>query len=260
MKREEYLFNDKYCEQAISDFKHSASIRRWLNQYDELFNIVKILPDGLPRITSFNLGEEKFENIKLFSCLYSAVFDVFGVKDKNKKYDDTIVFKIDRVALFEDRRFFNASQKTYLFIDKECLKSQVDVKNYVSKLQPITVDESIKNRFIHAPEIKFLISNEEYNNVLIQVLELSTNFEEVNILFPYLVNNNDFDENSISKIVNFSLNSLLVKRSFNAQRMMFELAFKNKMKIDSSLLHSVMSDFPHAHGLFKLTNRDKVKR
>jgi len=42
MNREDYLFNDKRCEQAISDFKHSASNRRWIKQYNELYNTVEI--------------------------------------------------------------------------------------------------------------------------------------------------------------------------------------------------------------------------
>ena len=256
MNRENYLFNEKRCEQAISDLKLSVSTRRWLKQYNELYNTVTIQPNGLPRITSFNLGDEKFKNIKLFSNLYEAVFDAFGEKDKKKIADKTIVFKIETVALFEDRRFTNATQETYLFIEKDFLKSNSEIKNYVPNFQTISVDETQKNNFIHALELKPLIPILEYNNMLIEVLELSTEFDEVNIVFPYLIDNNDFDENSINKVIQFSLNSSLVRRSFNAQRMMLELAFKNKSKMESKVLLSVLSEFPHAHGLFKNTNQE----
>ena len=254
MNRENYLFNEKRCEQAISDLKFSVSTLRWLNQYNELFNTVTIQPDGLPRITSFNLGDEKFEKIKLFSNLYLSVFDAFGKKDKKKIADYTIDFKIENVALFEDRRFTNATQETYLFIEKYSLKSNIEIKNYVPNFQTISVDETQKNNFIHALELKQLIPILDYNNMLIKVLELSTKFEEVNIIFPYLVDNNDFDEISINKVIQYSLNSSLVRRSFNAQRMMLELAFKNNSKLESQLFLSVLTEFPLAHGLLKNTN------
>ena len=256
MNRDNYLFNEKRCEQAISDLKLSVSTGRWLKQYNELYDTVTIQPDGLPRITSFNLGDEKFEKIKLFSNLYEAVFDAFGEKNKKKIADKTIVFKIETVALFEDRRFTNATQETYLFIEKDFLKSNSEIKNYVPNFQTVSVDETQKNNFIHALELKPLMQIMDYNNMLIKVLEISTKFEEVNIVFPYLIDNNDFDENSISKIMNYSLNSLLVKKSFNAQSMMFELVFKNKRKMDSSLLQSILTDFPLAHGLFRTTNKN----
>ena len=259
MNREDYLFNDKRCEQAISDFKHSASNQRWLKQYNELYNTVTIQPEGLPRITSFNLGDEKFEKIKIFSSLYAAAFNAFYENDKKKIEDSTIVFKIDKVAILEDRRFINATQETYLFIEKGYLKSYSEINNYVPKFQANSVDATQKNNFIHALELKTLIPILAYNAILIEVLELSTEFEEVNIVFPYLVDNNDFDENDINKVIHYSLNSSLVKRSFTAQRMMLELVFKNKRKMESKLLLSILSEFPHVHGLFKNTNSKNIK-
>lgn len=76
-ERIDYLIKDSQCEEAIEDFKRLESVALWLEQYLELFKSVSIKPEGLPRITSFNLDGESYENVQRFSCLYEIINSLF---------------------------------------------------------------------------------------------------------------------------------------------------------------------------------------
>ena len=77
-ERIDYLIKDNHCEKAIEDFKILTSVPDWLNQYSDLFDSISIKPKGLPRITSSHFEGETFENIQLFSHLYSLVSSLFN--------------------------------------------------------------------------------------------------------------------------------------------------------------------------------------
>lgn len=72
-ERIDYLVKDNFCWQAIEDFKNLHSVPDWLNQHAALYNSVSIKPEGLPRITSAHMDEEKFENISRFAHLFETV-------------------------------------------------------------------------------------------------------------------------------------------------------------------------------------------
>ena len=253
MNSEEYLFNYRRCEQAINDFKLSVSVRRWLNQYAELFETVTLQTVNFSKIVSEDTREEKDESLKMFFDLYNIVSTLYKKRNK-KELVDTKTYKINGVALFEDRRFYYATQETFIFIEKEFLKPYKNLQKYISKILPTSIIEKDKKKYIHLPEIKFLTSNVQYNDILCEILELSNDYEKINILFPYLVDNNDFDEKSINRIIDFSYKSNLVKHSLEANSLMLELVFKNKKKIDPTLFRIILSEFPHKNGLLGFTS------
>ena len=76
--RTTFIENDIACKQAIEDFSATRSIPLWLEHYSELYESVTIKPNGLPRIVSFNLDGESFDNIQLFGKLYEQVLEVYG--------------------------------------------------------------------------------------------------------------------------------------------------------------------------------------
>lgn len=76
-ERIDYLIKDNHCEKAIEDFKMLSSVPDWLSQYLNLYDSISIKPKGLPRITSSHFEGETFENIHLFSLLYSLVSSLF---------------------------------------------------------------------------------------------------------------------------------------------------------------------------------------
>ncbi len=166
----------------------------------------------------------------------------------NKVLEKTITHQIDGVALFEDRRYFKSTCERFLFIDRRYFKDFNETRNYISTLKPISLNDVVLNQFIHITELKSLLTVIEYNNLLCQILELSKEYDKINILFPYLVENKEFNSDSINRILEYSLNSKIVRNSFESQNLMFELIYKNKSIISSTLFHKVLSDFPHKSG------------
>lgn len=166
----------------------------------------------------------------------------------NKKLENIILYKIDGVALFEDRRYYKATCDRFLFIKKAFLKEFNQTQNYISSLKPISLIDEEQFQYIYITELKSLISVNDYNNLLCNILKLSNEYDKINILFPYLVDNNNFSSDIINRILAFSLTSKHVRNSFEAQSLMIDLAYKNKSIIDATLFHRILSDFPHKSG------------
>ena len=76
-QRTTFIENDIACKQAIEDFSATRSIPLWLQQNSAFYESVTIKPKGLPRIVSFNLDGESFDNIQLFGKLYEQVLEVY---------------------------------------------------------------------------------------------------------------------------------------------------------------------------------------
>lgn len=166
----------------------------------------------------------------------------------NKEIEKTIVYQIDGIALFEDRRYYRATCERFLFIEKTYLKEFNETLNYIPTLRPTSLIDENNYQFVHITELKPLLSIIDYNNLLCNILELSNEYDKINIIFPYLVENNDFTSESINRIIEYSLKSKTVRNAFEAQSHMLELVYKNKKKINSTLFHKALSDFPHKSG------------
>jgi hypothetical protein len=65
-----YFVKDNLCAKAIEEFKESSSVREWLQVNRSLYLSVTYQPPGLPRIIDCNIGDERFENIRMFGDLY----------------------------------------------------------------------------------------------------------------------------------------------------------------------------------------------
>ena len=166
----------------------------------------------------------------------------------NKQLQKTIVYQIEGVALFEDRRYYRDTCDRFLFIEKAYLKEFNKVCSYISSLKPTSVFNDKITSFIHITELQTLISKFDYNNLLYKILELSNEFDKINIIFHYLVENKEYDSESINRIIEYSLKSKLIRNSFEAQKLMIDLIYNNKAIINSTLFHRVLSDFPHKSG------------
>jgi hypothetical protein len=166
---------------------------------------------------------------------------------QDKTLTKTISYKIEGIALFEDRRFKNSFSERFLFVNKGYLNFP-EILSFKSLINPISLDENSKNEFIYIKEVKTIISNMDYNNLLCEIFEFCTNFEMTNIVFPLICENSDFDKESINRIMEYSLKNKSVRNSFTVQSFMLGFIYTNKSKMNSTLFHKGLSDFPHKSG------------
>jgi hypothetical protein len=176
----------------------------------------------------------------------------------NKKLEKTIVYQIEGVALFEDRRYYKTASDRFLFIEKTYLREFDKTIKYISNLKPKSLIDDNASHFIYVIELKPLMSASDYNNLLCKMLKISNEYDKINIVFPYLIENKDFSTESINRIIEYSLKSKTVRNAFQAQNLMLELIYINKSIIDSTLFNRVLSDFPHKSGGIGWVEMNKI--
>lgn len=159
-------------------------------------------------------------------------------------------FEISGFAYFEDRRFERSPCEEYVFIDKSYildhfLESRKRILHYAPQESPLSLSEETREFYISILELKIMLSNENYNLILSNLVKKVNSFDQVNILFKFLIEHDNYDSNSINTIIQLSLYSNAIKRSFNAQRQILTLIFKNIDLIEPILIHKILSDFPH---------------
>jgi hypothetical protein len=184
-----------------------------------------------------------------------------------KPYDLIYHYDLPEIALFESRRFERDTQQNYVYVRKSFLKRRFkekyqEVNNKFSPILPVSSDENLFENFIELDFCKFVLGEANYITLLSELLEMCTTYDEVNILFIYLRDQEKFTEESINKIVSLGITSRTVRNSFTAQKYMIDLIYNNKHLIEKGIYHSILSEFPHASrksgGLFKLESSKRL--
>jgi hypothetical protein len=179
-----------------------------------------------------------------------------------EKITNILNYEISGFAYFEDRRFERASCERYVFIKKSYLTSQFPTQrliiiHYTPKDVPLSLTEDTRESFLPILELKMLLSNANYNSILFELLAKAKSFDQINIIFEYLIEHKKYDLETINAILDLSLNSRTIRGSFEAQKLILTLVYENINLIESNLVHKILSEFPHGHNLLIKENQDK---
>jgi hypothetical protein len=185
-----------------------------------------------------------------------------NINNQEKKITNIINYEISGFAYFEDRRFERTFCERYVFIKKSYLTSHFPTQrlifiHYTPKDIPLSLTEDIRESFLPILELKMLLSNANYNSILLELLAKANSFDQVNIIFEYLIEHKKYDSETINAILDLSLNSRTIRGSFEAQKLILTLVYENINLIESKLVHKILSEFPHGHNLLIKENQDK---
>jgi hypothetical protein len=159
-------------------------------------------------------------------------------------------FELAGFAYFEDRRFKKHYCEELVFINKSYIiehfpEYRKKILHYSPQESPLSLSEERRELFIPILELKILLSSDFYNKILTNLVKEVNSFEQVNILFKFLIEHDNYNSNSINAILRLSLHSTPIKRSFNAQRGILKLVLRNVDLIEPNLIQKILSDFPH---------------
>lgn len=157
--------------------------------------------------------------------------------------------KVGQNALLEIRSFDKAIAKKFIFIKsshiKEIFKSNFQQLDCLTRFEkPTSISDS--SDYFNLFEIKELVNGEDFNRFLVDLFLEATNYEQINVIFPFISEIKDFNEEQIKVILLHSLYHFAVKKSFEAQRLMLNLVFWNKKNIQEDLFDKILKEFPHS--------------
>jgi len=172
------------------------------------------------------------------------------METSNKKVTTIYNYELVDFAYFEDRRFERSFCEEFIFIKKIYLKNRfpaakTTILNYDSQEKPLSLSERNWSSFIAILELKKFLSNDNYNLVLTELVAKSDSYDQINIIIKFLLEHKSFDFISINTIIELALKKWVVKKSFNAQRYIINLVYRNIDLIELSLIERVLTDFPH---------------
>lgn len=167
-----------------------------------------------------------------------------------KQYVNTISYEIDNLALFEDRRFIKETSERYLFINTKFLEVKfnklLDPMRFI--LRPTSLNDELGSNFIEISELKTILTTEEYNILLFELIKNVQTFDQMNILIIPLLHHQNYSRELINYFLNESLRNSTIRRSFEVQRNLLNIVVANKELIESDLFFKILSEFPHQSG------------
>ncbi len=163
-------------------------------------------------------------------------------------------FIIDGIAILEVRHFhkeLNLPYKTLVFIEIIYISSLLNARNEseLSKIRSTVFPmEQPKDKFfIEYSQLSEIISDTEMNSLLIDLLQNTTDFYEVNFIISKIVTKNSFSKSEVTWIIDYSLDNSKIRKSFNAQQMLLGFINKNKSKMEQALFERALKEFPHSN-------------
>ena len=180
---------------------------------------------------------------------------------KNKELSNIISYRIQGVAYFEDRRFVRAISEKYVFLEKAYLISlfpdlESELTDYSSSI-PLNQNDLRDDEVVTMLDLKVLLKNIEYNFLLLDLLSKAQTYDQVNMIFKYIISNKNFDSKTINSILELSLRKSLIQYSFQARDYLPMLIESNLSLIRSNVLHNFISNFPTPNNI--IFDKDKVQ-
>lgn len=156
---------------------------------------------------------------------------------------------IDGIALLETRSIERAVSEKVIFLHTNYVKSFfLELFKEISDFNRIERPKSVvSDDYYSLTELKSIIKDEGYNNVVIDLLFKSVDFNQINLVFTFILRAENLTKEQVNQIVTHALENLPFKRSFEAQRLMMDFITKNKNKIEWSLFNRIMAEFPHSN-------------
>jgi hypothetical protein len=170
--------------------------------------------------------------------------------DNEKTFTNIFKYELFGLAYFEDRRFEKAFCKSYIFIYKSYLVThfpnlEMMINEYCQKEEPQTLNQESRSLLIQLTEIKELVSISNFNLILIELIKKANSFEQINIIFLYLIEYNHFEKMAINEILNLCLVKPTIRGAFEAQKNILNLILKNINLIEIQLVEKLLDNFPH---------------
>lgn len=162
-----------------------------------------------------------------------------------------LTFELKKIALL-DNVYFNYETKE-TFHQKVYLNSEyILAKTKNSGLALNLINSSGINReidcisqiFVPIEEIENIMSNSEYNDMLIDMLFETDSYDQVNFVFQLLYETKELSREQLKIICDYFLKNIHAKRSFTAQRLMRAFMNNNKAKITNEKCSLVLENFP----------------
>jgi hypothetical protein len=169
-----------------------------------------------------------------------------------KQIVNTISHEIDNIALLEDRRFLKDSSEQYVFINTEFIKRHFNKsldRNTITII-PTSLDIELGRKFIEISELKIILSIEEYNILLFELVKNVKTFDQMNIIMIPLFEHQNYSKELINYFLQESLCNSTIRRSFEVQRHLLNIVVANKELIEPNLFFKILSEFPHKSGGF----------
>jgi hypothetical protein len=168
------------------------------------------------------------------------------------KYFESL--SIEGKALLETWSFERAPALNYIFLNYEYIKniSQSDYSR-IKTIQFIEKPKSYNSSMYYSiKELKLILTEEDYNGILIDLILGAIDYNQINILFPFVVNCKNLTKEQINAVISEALDNINFKKSFVAQRIMLDFVCKYKGKIQHKLFNPILVDFPHTNFLNRL--------
>lgn len=178
------------------------------------------------------------------------------MNNPSRKIIRFLTSSLSNFAYFEDRRYEKVFGDQYIFINLAFLITTFKIKpissDYNYTVVPLSLEESERKKYICILDLKQLISNDDYNNILVELLTRAQTYDQVNTVFPHLLSNDKFSSVTLNKIISLCLSKH--KNSFEAQKNIWVLIEKNIGICDVVLVRRVIMEFRKFH---ELLNPDK---
>jgi hypothetical protein len=183
----------------------------------------------------------------------------------NKELSNIIRYRIEGIAYFEDRRFVRAISEKYVFLEKVYLVSlfpalEPELTNY-SSIIPLNQNDLTDDEVVTMVDLKVLLKNIEYNFLLLDLLSKAQTYDQVNVIFKYIIEQKKFDSRTINSMLELSLKESLIRNAFQARDYLPMIVESNLSLIRSDVLQDFLSKFPKPNNILiyeLLASKNKV--
>jgi hypothetical protein len=156
---------------------------------------------------------------------------------------------IDGVALLETRPIERAASEKSIFLHIAYVTSLFsehhgEISSYIRIEKPKSVSS---DNYFSITELKPIVADEGYNKIVIDLLLKCKTFDEVNIVFQYVLKGENFSKEQANQIVVHALENKIFQQSFEPQLHMIDFISKNKKMIEWPLYQRIMAEFPHSN-------------
>jgi hypothetical protein len=120
--------------------------------------------------------------------------------------------------------------------------------------------EESREQFISLLELEKILPKTTYNQLLKELLTNAKGFDQINIVFDYILAYKDHQAETINFIISRIISNREIRNSFQAQNGMPKLVLNNLHLIESSLTRKFISDFPRPTNLLSPDSKNQYEK